>query len=90
MVRWMLLGRPHGEGSWADEFFYGECLQGIEPLGKFQSRETGTNAAFNKLLLDRLWTPCFTALRPHTGKSRVLRRLESSKLPRDASWWARA
>ena len=47
------LGRPHGEGSWADEFFYGECLQGIwvegEPLGKFQSRETGTNAAFNQL-----------------------------------------
>ena len=38
-------GRPHGEGSWADEFFYGECLQGTsvegELLGKFQSRETG-------------------------------------------------
>ena len=55
-------GRPHGEGSWADEFIYGDCLQGIwvegELLGKFESRETGTNAAFNQLPLDRLWTPC--------------------------------
>ena len=36
-------GRPHGEGSWADEFFYGECPQGMWVegvlLGKFQSRE---------------------------------------------------
>ena len=85
-------GRSHGEVSWADEFFYGECLQGIwvegELLGKFQSRVTGTNAAFNQLPLYRLWTPCFTAFRPYTGKSRLLRRLESSKFPRDASSWA--
>ena len=80
-------------GFLADEFFYGECLQGTwvegELLGKFQSRETRTNAAFNQLPLDRLWTSCFTAFRPCTGKSLLLRRLESSKFPRDASSWAR-
>ena len=36
-------GRPHGEGSWADEFFYGECLQGTwveeSAAANFQSRE---------------------------------------------------
>ena len=86
-------GRPHGEGSWADEFFGGEYLQGIwvegELLGKFQSRETGTNAAFNQLPLDRLWSPCFTAFRPDTGKSRLLRSVEPSKFPHDASSRAR-
>ena len=63
---------PACEASWADEFFYGECLQGIwvegELLGKFQSRETGTNAAFNQLPSGSSLDPVFNGISAVHGK----------------------
>ena len=91
MVRWMLgagiMARVLGPtSSFMASAFREHGLR--ESSGQVPVERDRTNAAFNQLPLDRLWTPCFTAFRPYTGKSRLLRRLESSKFPRDASSWA--
>lgn len=45
-----ITGRPHGYGSWLDDEFYGECLQGWWkdglPVGPFISRQTGSSSVF--------------------------------------------
>ena len=66
-------GRPHGEGSWADEFFHGECLQGTtvegELLGKFQSRETGRMRNSSSCI----WIVSGPRVLRHFGRSRESR-----------------
>ena len=67
------LGRPHGEGSWADEFFYGECLLGtwVEGvlLGKFQSRVTGRM----RHSISCLWIVSGPRVLRHFGRTRESR-----------------
>ena len=85
MLRLMvqLQARPHGEGSWADEFFYGECLQGTsvegEFLGKFQSRETGRI----RHSISCLWIVSGPRVLRHFGRTRESRRSSDAWNPQN-------